>query len=219
MDNQDRKRFAEMWAGTRVEIYDKPVTAEGIEMVFRALSRFTIEQVEHGITLHLNDTQNGQFPITPTHVVAQIEGRADERSGAAWSKLYKAIGSVGGYSDVVFDDPIIHSVVENEGGWQHICLMTEDDCKYMQARFMKQYAALVSKSGQFKFPKVLAGSINLSRKANNLELDPPQTVGDIKLCRAVYRGGESKSLEINHHKTLAEFAGSGLKGLQDQTMQ
>lgn len=205
MEISDQEKFAKMWAAVRNDVYDKPVSGTGLNLIFNTLKRFSIEQVREAIQLHVNDTQNGNFPITPAHVVAQIEGRGDERAGAAWRKLYGAIGSIGNYADVVFEDPIVHAIVDNEGGWVHVSLMTEEELKFMQARFNKQYTAYVSKSGQFEYPRVLRGSTNADRAAKGLELIAPETVGDRDKCRLVYRGGVETTLEIGRPKTMVEF--------------
>lgn len=207
MQTSDQPQFALMWASVRNDIYNKPVTPEGIKLIFESLSRFSITQIREAIQLHVNDTQNGNFPITPAHVVAQIEGRGDERAGAAWRKLYGAIGSVGNYSDVVFDDPIIHAIIENEGGWLKVSLLSEDDLKYMQARFNKQYNGYVSKSGQFGYARILRGSENLDRIGKGLEQTPPQIVGNLEKCRLVWKGGEENTLKIDRPKTMADFLG------------
>lgn len=205
MEITDKKIFAEMWGAVRSDVYDKPVSAAGISLIFNTLKRFSVDQVREGIELHVNDVQSGNFPITPAHVVAQIEGRGDDRGGSAWRKLYGAIGSVGNYSDVVFDDPIIHAIVDNEGGWQHVSLMTDEDTKFLQARFNKQYNGYVSKSGQFEYPRVLRGATNADRTAKGLPPVAPETVGDVERCRMVYRGGIETTLEIGRPKDMQEF--------------
>lgn len=205
MNDQDREQFGLMWASVRVDVYDKPITAEGISLVFKTLERYSIDQIRSGIQAHVNDTQNGQYPITPSHVVAQIEGRGEERAAAAWMKLYKAIGSVGNYSDVVFDDPVIHVIVMNSGGWEKVCFMTEDDLKFMQGRFGKQYIEYVSRSGDFKYPKVLRGTINADRASKGLDLDPPAVIGDVPKARLVYRDGvEAELIEISKPELVGD---------------
>lgn len=204
MNNSDRREFGEMWRAVRAE-YGQEVTKTGLSLAFAVLERFTLEEVKAGIAMHMSDTNNGQYKIQTAHVIANIEGRGDERAGVAWSKLYRAIGAVGSYADVVFDDAIIHAIVENEGGWVKVCLMVEDDLKYMQARFHKQYVQLVSKSGVFSYPKILSGTINLDRKSRGLELDPPATIGEVNQCRLVYRNGADVTLEINHPKSVSSI--------------
>lgn len=208
MEIIDKPMFAEMWSSVRKDVYDKPVSPSGLGLIFNTLKRFSLKEVQQGIELHVNDVQNGNYPITPAHVVAQIEGRGDERAGSAWRKLYGAIGAVGNYSDVVFDDPIIHAVIDNEGGWQQVSLMSDDDLKFMQARFNKQYNGYVSKSGQFDYPRLLRGTANADRASKGLELDPPQTVGDITKCRQVWGKGIKTTLEIGQPKSFDDFLNS-----------
>lgn len=211
MNNSDAVKFSEMWAAVRVDIYNKPVSKAALDIVFNSLSRFDFEDVHRGIELHINDTENGQFPITPTHVIANIEGRAQERGAVAWRKMIDAVSSVGPYEDVVFDDAAIHSIIHGEGGWVHICEYSEDEMRFFQNRFVKQYSSLVSRR-DFDYPQMLKGITNDSNKGSKYEdgspvnVSPPIVIGNKDQAKSVYRLGTDKKTEIHGLPILNEAA-------------
>lgn len=204
MTKDDKTEFGRIWRAVRAE-YGHECTAEGLRLVFNVLARFTIEQVKHGIAMHLNDTVSGRFKIQAADVIANIEGRGDERAGAAWSKLQRGISGVGSWDDALFDDPIIHVVVENEGGWVKVCGLDDNDMKFYQNRFIKQYVQYVSRSGDFKFPKVLTGTTNGDRIARGLEPNPPALIGDPERCKLIYQTGGDAAIPIEHSPRIAEL--------------
>lgn len=221
MNNSDREKFYELWQYYREEIYDKKASTFGLAKNFELLSRFSIEQVEYAAELHVNDTQSGHFPITPTHIIANIEGRAEERGAQAWSKLSKAISNVSPYDDVCFDDAGIHRIVEDEGGWVKLCGMSEQDLKYLQNRFIKIYTALVSKR-QFEYPKMLKGISNASNSGKKLEdgssvkILPPTVVGGTEKARRVYSGGTNNKLQISHNNEISNAVSGMLVNNEDK---
>lgn len=202
MNSNDKKVFAEMWSAVREDVYGKPVSNTALSLIFNSMQRFDIQDIQRGIEAHINDTENGQFPITPTHVIANIEGRAQERGAVAWRKLVDAVKQIGPYEDVVFDDAAIHSIIHGEGGWQHICTYSDDDMKFFQARFIKQYTSLVSRR-DFDYPRVLKGITNLENEGQTyadgtpFEKAKPVSIGNVEQARLVYKGGTDKKTEIN----------------------
>lgn len=60
----------------------------------------------------------------------------------AQNKIKKAIGSVGTYNTVAFDDPIIHLIIRDVGGWVKLGQMNIDDFEnFMKWDFPKSYKA------------------------------------------------------------------------------
>ena len=203
MNNSDQAKFAEMWISVRTDIYDKPVSDGALDIVFSALSRFELIDIAKAIEIHVNDTENGRFPIMPAHIVANIEGAGQERAAVAWDKLSKAVLEIGPYQDVVFDDAAIHAIVETEGGWLTVCSMTDDDFKYFQNRFSKLYLTYVTRR-EFKYPRLLKGIANaqnsgkLDAQGAPIPINKPSVIGDKDVAREVLRGGTSEKLKITH---------------------
>lgn len=76
-------------------------------------------------------------------VRGQVEPSPADRALVAWSFVTHAVERHGGWNTVVFDDPIIHAVINNLGGWQAFCRRseTEDLDTFARAAFLKAYEA------------------------------------------------------------------------------
>ena len=109
----------------------------------------------------------------------------------AWGKVCEAMGSVGAYKDVLFDDLVIHAVVEDLGGWPKMCRGETKELSYLQHRFTESYRAYAGK-GQFPFQRVLMGDRSSDAQFAMQGLPPPQpvVVGDPELAARVYRLGQ-----------------------------
>lgn len=161
-----------------------------LSVYWAACREFDLEQVRKALTAHAMDADRGQYAPKPSDVVRQLRGTSTDRSMQAWGKVFDAMRSVGAYTDVVFDDPVIHAVVEDCGGWPKICRTEMDDLSYLQHRFTESYRSYVGK--QFDYPKALRGErssddVYLSR---GLPAPKPAVVGDVNQARLVYRGGQ-----------------------------
>ncbi|MGQ7249551.1 DUF6475 domain-containing protein [Halomonas sp. V046] len=139
MTDHDFKKFADIW-GQAQEIYNRTVTSGTIELVYQALKHLDIEEVRRALTLHIQSPDTGQFPPKPGDVIKFARGDSQSRTLHAWAKVERAIRSVGHYSDVAFDDPLIHAAIERMGGWPKIAMVeSEKDIVWLRQRFEAQY--------------------------------------------------------------------------------
>ena len=202
MNDQDRELFYEMWTQTK-SMYNRDASVGELEMVFDALSRFDLPDIRKAVILHVNDTENGRFPIMPAHIVANIEGAGQERAAVAWNKFLGAVVNVGWHEDVVFDDPVIHAIIQNEGGWINVCGFSDEDMKYMQNRFNKQYITYVTRR-EFDYPRQLTGITNAGNTEKKdhdgepVEPNPPSIIGDKVQARVVWEKGSKRIGQITH---------------------
>ncbi len=90
MVDDDAPRFAAMLRDV-FGLYPaaKPITEGQLAMFFRALARYSLEQVAAGFDAHVKDAQRGRFAPLPADVIAQLEVHAenDGRPGPeeAWA--------------------------------------------------------------------------------------------------------------------------------------
>ena len=121
----------------------------------------------------------------------------------SFDRLLGAIRSVGAYEDVVFDDPILHAIIQMEGGWIKLCLITESELPYFKNRFTKIYISLKN-IRVFDYPKMLTGITNAQNKGVLDDLGapvamlPPSLIGDREKAQDVYRLGQEKKSEVTH---------------------
>jgi hypothetical protein len=116
----------------------------------------SFEQVSKAINAHIRDAERGVFPPKVADIVRSLQGTSTDRAALAWSKVYGAMGSVGAYQDVVFDDPAIHAAIVDCGGWTKICRGELAELSYLQHRFCQSHKTYTER-GEFEYPKQLSG--------------------------------------------------------------
>ena len=110
MNENDFDKFAESWAAAQ-EVTGSNCTDASLALAFKILERYTIDQVQDAIMLHLSDPQTGQFSPKPADVVKQITDRLllDGRPSPdeAWAI---AIQSMDENETVILNDEIAKSL-------------------------------------------------------------------------------------------------------------
>lgn len=170
--------------------YGKPVSTFTLQVWLQACQPFDLEQVSKAMTAHATDAERGQFPPKVADIVRILSGTATDRAALAWGKCLEAMGSVGAYTDVVFDDPAIHAVVEDLGGWPKLCRTESKELGYVQHRFQESHRAYTGR-GQFDYPRRLAGdrSPDSEYAKVGLPLPRPALIGNADRARQVYGAG------------------------------
>jgi len=170
--------------------YGKPVSTFTLQVWTQACQPFELEQVAKAMTAHATDAERGQFAPKVADIVRILSGTATDRAALAWGKCLDAMGRVGAYTDVVFDDPAVHAVVEDLGGWPKLCRTDMAELGYVQHRFQESHRAYTGR-GQFEYPRRLAGdrSPDSEYEKVGLPLPRPALVGDPERAKAVYRAG------------------------------
>lgn len=124
MNIQDYDQFCQAMTAT-MELYNKPSLSEfSLSLWWGALNCYTLSEVLGGLSRHVQNPDSGQFAPKPADVVRAIGGTTHDNSAMAWAKVDRAVRSIGGYEDVVFDDAYIHAAIEDMGGWVRVCTVT-----------------------------------------------------------------------------------------------
>ncbi len=162
---------------------------------WEACKGYSLEQVAKALTAHAIDPERGQFPPKVADITRQLSGTSTERAALAWGKVFEAMGRVGAYTDVVFDDPIIHAVIKDMGGWPKICREESEGLSYVQHRFMETFRAYSSR-GAFEYPKFLIGdrSSDGEYTMRGLPVPVPVPIGDKEKARLVYKNGGNAAI-------------------------
>ena len=123
-------------SGQRVEITD-PVA----RLYIRALWSYPPEVISHAFNAHLQDTEAGQFFPKIADLKRHLSGTRTDRGTLAWSKVIGAIRRRGPWPSVGFDDPVIHTVIDEMGGWPAVCAWTNDELPFRERDFLRRYSA------------------------------------------------------------------------------
>ena len=158
----------------------------------QACAPFTTEQVRKAFAAHATDPQRGMFAPRVADIVRALQGTHGDRSLIAWGKTLEAMARVGAWRDVVFDDPVIHAVVQDLGGWVKLCRMPSKDIGYVQHRFCQAYQAYANVE-HLTYPALLAGDCSPPGDYRRYGLPEPQVVhiGDRAQTARVLAGGSA----------------------------
>lgn len=183
--------------------YRQDVSDFTVSVWLQACEKYTLEEVRKALTAHATDAEKGQFAPKVADVVRILSGTTTDRAQLAWGKAFEAMGRIGAYQDVVFDDPAIHACLEDLGGWPKVCRSDTKELSYMQHRFCEAYKAYVGR-GTFDYPRRLSGDRSPDSEYEKKGISPPKPalVGNIEDCRNVYRGGGAGKTAI----TFADMA-------------
>ena len=97
---------------------------------------------------------------------------------AAWAKVEQAIRRVGGHSDVVFDDPVIHRCIGDMGGWIKLCSVLESELAFRAKDFQNLYRGYAMRREIPEYQAVLIGRFNCDNQRRGMPLQPPALIGD-----------------------------------------
>jgi hypothetical protein len=185
--------------------YRQPVTEFTLSVWWTACQIFDIEQVRKAFSVHLMTPDGGQFLPKVADVVKVLHGTTTDRAALAWGKVHEAMSAVGAYQDVVFDDPAIHAVIEDLGGWPKVCRSEVKELGYLQHRFCEAHRAYTGRGG-FTFPYRLTGDRSPDSDYAKRGLPPPHPVlvGDTAKAEAVFRGGSAAGKTAITFKPVGE---------------
>lgn len=214
MHNNNEREIANI-VSNAMSFFNNPLSEQGLKTWVRYLSRYDSDQVSKAFDAHLLNPDSGMFKPTPAHIEALLQGTSSDRSSRAWSAVNEAIQHPGVYCSVVFDDPIIHLVIEDLGGWAKFGTVTFEDMKYIENHFKTAYKGYVSRPDKPVPPKRLAGISEIDTQEGK-KVQQPIFIGDVEKCKRIYLGGRSEPrLAITDSKNvvleIAEKLGVDLK--------
>jgi len=202
MTDDDQKEFLE-WLTLLAESYNRKVSNLLIETYWQCLRPYTLAQFKTAIvdTLRNPDRELWRMPIAG-ELIAVIQGDSRQFAQNSWTQVVHAIKTIGRYDSVVFDNPIIHCVIRDMGGWVYLCHQPEKTFPSLRKDFIKRYRKYHA-NPSIHYPCELKGSLELDNDARGFPQSKSNTklIGDHKLALAVYKSG-SKQLESNFQLPL-----------------
>jgi hypothetical protein len=177
-------------------VYRTPLSSKSIELYWRVLQKFEFAEVKAAFQAHLTDPDAGQFMPKPADLIRCLKGDRKTQALQAWSTVAEGIRSMGGYASVVFDDPMIHAVIEDMGGWISLCQTLLKDFPFRANEFETRYAAYVLHP-PLRYPKQLTGLEEMQNQISGHPIKPPLLMGDPQRALAVLQQGSNKSLHVH----------------------
>lgn len=183
MNENDKKEFVE-WLQGIAAMKRVDLSPAVIRIWYQTLIEYDLGAVKLAFEKHLKDPDGGHWMPQPSDIIRIIDGGVGEQAELAWAKAFRAVSLVGAYSDVVFDDAIIHAVIDGMGGWVKFCAGEHKDFDFKRLEFVKAYRAIKNR-GVSEYVGVLQGISNAQNRMHGFRLQPPMLVGN-----------ESKALDV-----------------------
>lgn len=141
MDRADYDEFVDVLNACADLTSGKRPTELAIGLCWKTLEGYSLEQIKAAISRHMRNPEVGQFMPKPADVIRQIEGASEDAAIEAWSLVEQGIR--GAYAhraqNVKFNDPIIHMVVHEMGGFSRMGMCKESEMRWVQRDFMQRY--------------------------------------------------------------------------------
>jgi len=188
MQPGDFGKFSRMLQ-TVAEQYSKTLSESVLKLYWSGLEHYDLQAVRKGLNAHVRNPDFGQFMPKIADIVRAIEGTNVDAALLAWAKVEEGVKGAGAYDTVAFDDPIIHAVLADMGGWIETCATTHKEWDFRGAEFAKRYRGYKERTEPFSYPKTLLGIFDRENLANGYAAGAPKLIGNPQRALAVMEGG------------------------------
>lgn len=214
MQPNEFNEFRALLAGVH-DFYGRDLSDFGLSVWWQAMRPFDLAAVRDAMNRHVMNPDTGQYLPKPADVMRMFGGRTVDAAQQAWSKVDGAIRRVGTYRSVVFDDPLIHRVVADMGGWLSIGSRDEDAWPFVAKEFETRYRGYAMRNERPPYAPVLLGTAEGHNARNGFPCDPPMLIGDADRARAVMAGGtDGPLLGVSVAGALADKAIERLESME-----
>lgn len=185
----DKERFVTVLTGI-ADYYGKEVSASSIGLYWFGLRQYDLAAVEKAMWAHTQNPDEGQFMPKIAHITKMIDGRTEDRAQLAWTKVDTALRQVGVWDDVAFDDPIIHRVLADMGGWVPLGDKGEKEWPFIAKEFVTRYQGYKMAGKTPEYPRFLTGTANAANSSQGMPRLPVRLIGDPTVARKVIEEGK-----------------------------
>jgi hypothetical protein len=191
---EERRRFASLLTAL-ADYYKYEVSKAVAGLYWEGLKQYDYEAIEQACWAHTQvPDESGRWFPKITDLRKFLEGSTQDQGALAWSRVDSAIRTRGTWDDVVFDDPIIHRVVADMGGW--ILLGSKDDKEwpFIAKEFQQRYRSFRQRGGVPEHPVRLIGMANSYNASNGQPLLAPILIGDADKAKQVLLGSSAPNV-------------------------
>jgi hypothetical protein len=193
MIDQDRTQFFKLIANVSA-FYKQDFSEFAGGVWWEAMKPYDFAAVADALNRHCVNPDVGQFMPKPADVVRMLQGSTQDSALVAWAKVDRAIRTVGTYRSVVFDDPLIHRVLTEMGGWIEMGKKTEEEWPFLRNEFVNRYRGYRGRNQIPDYSPVLIGIAEAQNSKQGHAIEPPMLLGDAKRAEKVMIGGSSTQI-------------------------
>lgn len=193
MTQDDYEEFSGM-VGAITELYGRAASEFAITIWWGALRQHDLAAVRQAFDRHVRNPDTGQFAPKPADLIRMMGGTTQDSALVAWSKVDRALRVVGPYRSVVFDDPLIHRVLVEMGGWVSLGSKTEQEWPFVGKEFENRYRGYRMRNERPDYTPVLVGMAEAQNQRAGFGVEPPMFIGDQVLAAAVMASGTTQPI-------------------------
>lgn len=193
MTRQDASRFVSSITAMGA-LYERHPEPAVIEIYFRALEKFTIDEVEQGISKACSTLKFFPKPVELIECITGGSGNLADKAMIEACRVLEAVKSIGTYCTVCFDDPVTQAVIVQQfGGWAKFGDMLVDSEKWFIKDFCMGYQAFARQN--VRHYGALPGSSHLQNALTGREREEkPVYIGDVEKAKAIHAQGKLTEL-------------------------
>lgn len=174
------------------EQYGKTLS-DGVKALYwQALNGYDLAAVREALSRHIKNPDSGMFMPKIADVIRMMQGSTQDSALSAWAKVDQAVRRVGTYNSVIFDDPLIHKVLHDMGGWMGLAQKSEDDWPFVAKEFENRYRGFKARNEVGVYPRVMIGVFEASNGKQGFKSQPPILIGNKESAMQVAKGGSDK---------------------------
>lgn len=176
------------------DYYAKDPKSGALRIYRRALEKIPVDQLYSMLDQHISDPDAGQFIPKVADFVRVNSGTKKGNAVIAWNKIHKALSEIGPYQTFVLDDPWAMQSLEDIGGFQRLCELTDKELDFKMHEFNKSYESNRSQGFPQDYPSKIKGIVEIENKTEEDVL----LVGDKSWAeRNLKNGTDRRGLTIN----------------------
>lgn len=187
MEDTDKSKFAALMTGLS-DYYSKSISPTVIKVYWQGLFKYDYPSVEKAMWEHTQNPDTGQFMPKIADVTRVLQGSTIDQAALAWTKVDQAVRQIGTDNDVVFDDPLIHRVILDMGGWVKLGTIKDDEWKFTENHFRTRYKGYKLTSDIPLHPLRLTGVANMHNGTQGFATGKPVLIGNAQKAQLVLEG-------------------------------
>lgn len=207
----EKKRFASLMTAL-ADYYDKEVSKGTMALYWEGLKQYDYAAIEKAAWAHTQSPdENGRWMPKISDLTKVLQGSTKDQASIAWSKVDRAVRTIGTNFDVAFDDSLIHRVIQDMGGWIQIGNKSDDDWPFIAKEFENRYRGYKMRDEVPEYPTKMIGSGSASAATMGMEYKQGTVlIGDEQKAIAVIKGG-SQNAALSFKKAELQQIGSDAK--------
>lgn len=208
MNASEKKQFS-MLLQSVMDYYKQDTSPFLVSIFWEGLKGYDYEQVAKALTNHATNPDNGQYAPKVADIVRILGGTTTDKARVAWGKVFAAMGEIGAYSDICFDDGLIHIVIGDIGGWVKLCQTEADKMSYVQHTFCETYRSYAGRDN-IAYPPMLdgingSGQNRVMYEKRGLKPPEPKMYGDKDKCKQVLLNGSRDTRGVIGFKSINQL--------------